>query len=125
MTIAYEFPKVARVLGVSQETLMVEMMTQLIEKRMAESEKKIGKLHFEDWTLQRKYGMRLEELKKKLDELEGAESYEGQTIESIPVLEAVADTRAWEHVVENLAKEETRLGELMRLATTFHGGGSR
>jgi Mlc titration factor MtfA (ptsG expression regulator) len=124
MAIAYEFPKVAHVLGVSQETLMAEMMTQLIEEKTTESEKKIGKLHFEDRTLQQKYGVSLEELKKRLDELEGAESYEGQTIEGIPVLEAVADTRAWEHVVENMAEEEKRLMELMRLTTT-HGGESR
>ena len=34
------------------------------------------------------------------------------SIHGIPVLEAVADTRAWEHLLKNLEEEEKKLSEL-------------
>ncbi len=78
-------------------------------------ERRIGKFYLQEQKLRQKYQMNLEELAHALEKLESAEDYETQMINDIPVLEAVADTRAWEHLLENLAEEEKKLFELAAL----------
>ena len=60
---------------------------------------RIGKLHLEDQLLRQKYQMGLEELNEALGKLENLRNYEEAEIRGIPVLEAVADTRSWKHIV--------------------------
>ena len=76
---------------------------------------KIGKLHLEDQLLRQKYKMGLEELNEALERLENLPNYEETKIKGIPVLEAVADTRSWEHIIERLRGEEKKLQELSGL----------
>ena len=89
------------------------VMESFIKKEeIADSERRIGKLHLKEQRLRQKYQMNLEELAQVLEKLESAEDYEAQTVNGIPVLEAVADTRAWEHLLQNLEEEEKKLSEL-------------
>lgn len=76
---------------------------------------KIGKLHLKDQLLRQKYEIDLEELNEALERLEDLPSYEEVKIDGIPVLEAVADTRSWEHIIERLRGEEKKLQKLMSL----------
>lgn len=115
MTVAQEIPKVAGILGISEDALLREMTSRFIKEKIADSERRIGKFHLKEQKLRQKYQMNLEELTQLLEELESAEDYEAQAINGIPVLEAVADTRAWEHLSENLEEEEKRLSELVAL----------
>ena len=112
MTVAQEIPKVAGILGMSEDALLREMTSHFIKEKIVDSERRIGKFHLKEQKLRHKYQMNLEELAQILEKLESAEDYEGQTINGIPVLEAVADTRTWEHLLENLAEEEKKLSEL-------------
>ncbi len=115
MTVAQEIPKVADILGMSEDGLLQEMTSHFIKERIADSERRIGRLHLKEQKLRQKYQMNLEELARVLEKLESAEDYETQTINGIPVLEAVADTRTWEHLLENLEEEEKKLSELAAL----------
>lgn len=113
MTVAQEIPKVAGILGISEDALLQEMTSRFIKEKIADSERRIGKFHLKEQKLRQKYQMNLEELAQALEKLESTEDYEAQTINGVPVLEAVADTRAWEHLLENLAEEEEKLSELV------------
>jgi hypothetical protein len=83
--------------------------------QIADSEMLIGKLYLRDQSLRQKYEMSLEELNEALGSLENLPNYEEAKIRGIPVLEAVADTRSWEHVIERLIGEEKKLQELLSL----------
>ncbi len=85
---------------------------------------KIGKLHLEDQLLRQKYQMGLEELNEALGKLENLRNYEEAEIRGIPMLEAVADTRSWEHIVERLTREEKKLQELSGLQKASKSSGS-
>ena len=72
--------------------------------------------NIEEHKFRRKYGARLAELGRQLDALEARENFEELTVGDIPVLEAVSDTRRWEHLLEHLDQEEERLRQLEILA---------
>ena len=82
---------------------------------IAESEMRIDELHVEDRLLWQKYEMGLDELNEALERSEDLPNYEEAKIRGIPVLEAVSDTRSWEHVIERLRGEERKLQELLSL----------
>lgn len=115
MTTRHELLKVADILGLGEEELLTGMFADFIADQIAESEMKIGKLHFEDQLLRWKYEMSLEELNEALERLGNLPNYEEAKLRGIPVLEAVADTRSWEHIIERLRREEKRLQELLSL----------
>ena len=115
MATRHELLKVADILSVGEEELLTRMFADFIADRIAESEMRIGKLHLEDQLLRQKYQMGLEELNEALGKLENLRNYEEAEIRGIPVLEAVADTKSWEHVIERLRGEEKRLQELWSL----------
>ena len=75
----------------------------------------IGELYFEDQLLRRKYEMGLEDLNDALERLENLPNYGEAKIRGIPILEAVADTRSWEHINERLIGKEKKLQELLSL----------
>jgi hypothetical protein len=76
---------------------------------------KIGQLYLGDRLLRQRYEMGLEELNDTLERLENLPNYEKAKIGGIPVLEAVADTRSWEHIIKRLIREEKKLQELLSL----------
>jgi len=115
MTAVQEIPKVAGILGMSEDALLREMTSHFIKEKIADSERRIAKFHLKEQKLRQKYQMNPEELAQVLEKLESAEDYEAQTVNGIPVLEAVADTRAWEHLLGNLEEEEKKLSELTAL----------
>lgn len=115
MNVMNELPQVARVLDMSEEALLQEMMAVFLTDRVADSERRIGHLHLEEQRLRLKYGMGLIELQNALDTLEDAVDYETQTINGVLVLEAVSDTRAWEHIRERLAQEEQQIYKLQTM----------
>lgn len=114
MATRHELLRVADILGVGEDDLLTRMFANFIANQIAESEMKIGKLHFEE-LLRHKYEMGLEELNEALEKLENLPNYEEAKIDGIPVLEAVTDTRSWEHIIERLTEEEKRLQELLSL----------
>ncbi len=118
MAARYELLRVADILGVGEDDLLTRMFANFIANQIAESEMKIGKLHLEDQLLRQKYRMGLEELNEALERLENLPNYEEAKIKGIPVLEAVADTRSWEHTIERLTREGKKLQELLSLQKT-------
>lgn len=115
MAIRHDLLKVADILGVGEDELLAGMFADFIANQIADSEMKIGKLHLRDQLLRQKYEMGLEELSEALERLENLPNYEEVKIKGITVLEAVADTRSWEHIIEGLRREEKRLQELLSL----------
>ncbi len=84
-----------------------------LRKKIADTEQRVTTLHSEKQKLRRKYGTGLKELTEALDRLKGKKSHEQQTVNGIPITEAVADTRAWERILKNLEREEKKLAELI------------
>ena len=115
MTIRHELLKVADILGVGEDDLLTGMFANFVVDQIADSEMKIGKLYLRDQLLRQKYEMGLEELNEALERLENLPNYEKAKIGGIPVLEAVADTRSWEHIIERLIREKKKLQELLSL----------
>lgn len=107
--------KASDILDMGEDDLLTRMFTDFIADRIAESEMKIGQLYLRDQLLRQKYKMGLEGLNEALERLEDLPNYEEVKIRGIPVLEAVADTRSWEHIIERLRGEEKRLQELLSL----------
>jgi hypothetical protein len=100
---------------VGEDELLTRMFANFIANQIAENEMKIGELHLEDQLLRQKYEMGLEDLIEALERLENLPNYEEAKIRGVPVLEAVADTRSWEHTIERLIGEEKKLQELLSL----------
>ncbi len=86
-----------------------------VDGEMTKCEKRIGKLWLENDMLNKKYGMRLEDLCKLLDKMESEDRYEEKEIRGVSLLEAVSDTRRWKHIAEDLEMEEARYMKLMEL----------
>ena len=99
----------------SSDNIYLSLITDLIADQIADSEMRIGKLHLEDQLLRQKYKMGLDELNEALERLESLPNYEEAKIRGIPVLEAAADTRSWEHTIERLRGEEKKLQGLWSL----------
>jgi hypothetical protein len=59
--------------------------------------------------------MSLEDLCKLVDEMENEERYEEKEKKGVSILEAVSDTRKWEHILEDLEKEEKRYLKFVEL----------
>ncbi len=110
-----EVTQLARIFELSEETLLHQAVAEFLDKAIAESERRLGQLHVDDQRFQRKYGMRYKELLTALDGLEENVS-DDDTFHGVPMLEVVSDTRAWEHVRENLSREEERLNRLLSLS---------
>ncbi|RJS84941.1 hypothetical protein CW713_02040 [Methanophagales archaeon] len=116
-----EIARVAEIFGIDRNRLIAESISNFVEGEILKCEKRIGKLWLENDMLNKKYGTSLEDLCKVLDKMENEERYEEKEIKGVSILEAVSDTRKWEHVLEDLEKEEKRYMKLVELKTTrFH-----
>ncbi|MCK4733043.1 MAG: hypothetical protein KAT65_11355 [Methanophagales archaeon] len=110
-----EIASVAEIFGIGRNRLIAESISNFVEGEISRCEKRIGKLWLENDMLNKKYGMTLEDLCKVLDKRENEERYEEEEIKGISILEAVSDTRKWEHLLEDLEKEEARYMKLVEL----------
>jgi len=103
-----EIARVAEIFGIDGSRLIAESISNFVESEISKCEKRIGKLWLENDMLNKKYGMSLDDLCKVLDKMENEERYEEKEIKGVSILETVSDTRKWEHVLEDLEKEEAR-----------------
>ena len=108
-----EIASVAEIFGIGRNWLIAESVSNFVEGEISRCEKIIGKLWLENDMLNTKYGMGLKGLCKVLDEMESEEKYEEAEIKGFSIMEAVSDTRRWEHVVEDLEREEARYMKLV------------
>ena len=121
-----EIARVAEIFGIDRSRLIAKSISNFVESEISNCEKIIGKLWLENDMLNKKYGMSLEDLCKVLDKMENEERYEEKEIKGVSILEAVSDTRRWEHILEDLEKEEKRYMKFVELKTTrFHKRGTR
>jgi len=110
--------EVASVLASTPESLLKQALAQYAKEEQAACEQKLGRLYLEEHKLRRKYRMGLAGLGKRLEALEMREDFEELTVGDVTVLEAVSDTRRWEHLLEDVAQQEERLRKLQILAQT-------
>ena len=108
-----EIASIAEIFGIGRDRLIAESISNFVEGEISRCEKRIGKLWLENDMLNKKYGMGLKDLCKVLEEMEDEEKYEEKKIKDFSILEAVSDTRRWEHVIEDLEREEARYMKLM------------
>lgn len=107
--------EIANVLEMDKEKLLLSSVARFLDDAISGSEKRIGKLYLEDSLLCKKYGLDLDALCKAIQSLEMQDRYEEKEIKGISVLEAVSDSRRWEHIKENLKKEEIKHDKLVQL----------
>lgn len=110
-----EIAHVAEIFGIDRSRLIAKSISDFVESEISKCEKRIGKLWIENDMLNKKYGMTLEDLCKVLDKMENKERYEEKEIKGVSILEAVSDTRKWEHILEDLEKEEKRYLKFVEL----------
>ncbi len=110
-----EIARVAEIFGIDRSRLIAKSISNFVESEISNCEKRIGKLWLENDMLNKKYGMSLEDLCKVVDEMENEERYEEKEIKGVSIIEAVSDTRKWEHILEDLEKEETRYLKFVEL----------
>ncbi|HJH27363.1 MAG TPA: hypothetical protein C5S37_11520 [Methanophagales archaeon] len=110
-----EIAKVAEIFGIDRNRLIAKSISNFVDGEISRCEKRIGKLWVENDMLNKKYSMSLEDLCKVLDEMESEERYEEKEIKGVLILEAVSDTRRWEHILEDLEKEEKRYLKFVEL----------
>ena len=96
------------------ETILAQSLHSFIAERMAQAQQRSSQLYVEQPRFVRKYGMSLEAFMQALDTLED-QPEEDATIQGVPMLEAVADSRWWAHVQEDLATETAKLEQLQAL----------
>ncbi|CAD6493218.1 MAG: hypothetical protein LAKADJCE_00466 [Candidatus Argoarchaeum ethanivorans] len=108
-----EIASVAEIFGIGRNRLIAESISNFVGGEISRCEKRIGKLWIENDMLNKKYGMSLTGLCKVLDEMESEEKYEEAEIKGFSIMEAVSDTRRWEHVIEDLERDEARYMKLM------------
>ena len=73
---------------------------------------RVGQLYLDDQQFSRKYGMDRAGLNQALDVLEEEPQRGEAQINGVSHLEAVADSRWWEHVVEDLAAAIVQVEQL-------------
>lgn len=106
----------ASVLALTPEDLLRRALARYAEEEQAACEQRLGRIFLEEHGLRRKYGTALAELSERLEILEKRENFEELAVGNVPVLEAVSDTRRWEHLLEGMVQEEERLRQLQILA---------
>ena len=112
-------PSLGEVLNMEAEEVLRQSLQAFLAKKIVEAQCRLGQLYVEDQRFSHKYGMEYAALNQALDALEGqAEGGEAE-IKGVSLPEAVADSRWWEHVVEDLAAAMVRLEHLRVLQTTI------
>jgi hypothetical protein len=106
--------KLAAMLELDADTILTQSVQGFVNDTITQTQKKISELYIEHQRFQQKYGMSLEAFMRDLDALE-EDAEENATIQGVPWLEAVSDSRWWAHVQDDLAAETTKLEQLQTL----------
>jgi hypothetical protein len=106
--------KLAAMLELDADTILTQSVQGFVNDTITQTQKKISELYIEHQRFQRKYGMSFEAFMQVLEELE-EDAEEDATIHGVPWLEAVADSRWWAHVQDDLAAETAKLEQLQTL----------
>lgn len=113
ITVSDEVFHTANLFRMPVEDLLRQAFCAFVQDEIAASERRLGQLYAEEHNLRRKYGTDMDGLNRQLAVLEQtAEGFEEQNVSGVPILEAVSDTRRWEHILERLTQEEDRLQRL-------------
>ncbi|SRR5712692_7229840 len=106
--------KLETVLDMDAESILRQSLQSFIATKMMQVQQRISQLYLDHQRFTQKYEMSLEAFQQALDVLE-EQSEEEATIRGVSLLEAVADSRWWAHVQEDLATETSRLVQLQAL----------
>ena len=106
--------KLEALLDMDVETILTQSLRGFIAEKIRQVQQRISHLYLEHQRFVHKYGMSLDAFLQALDVLEDR-SEEDATIQGVSWLEAVADSRWWAHVQEELATETDKLAQLQTL----------
>ena len=106
--------KLASVLDMDAEAILAQSLRDFMAEQIAQSQQRISQCYVEHQRFLRKYGMSWEAFLYALEALE-EQPEEEATLQGVPLLEAVADSRWWAHVQEELAAETVKLEQLQAL----------
>jgi hypothetical protein len=96
------------------EAILAQSLRGFVAEQMVQLQQRISQFSVEHQRFLRKYGMPLEAFLHTLEALE-EQPEEDAMIRGVPLLEAVADSRWWAHVQEDLAAETAKLEQLQAL----------
>ena len=114
-----------KVLHMQAEEILRQSLQGFLKAKLMEAQCRVGQLYLDDQQFSRKYGMDRAGLNQALDALdEEPQGREAQT-NGVSHLEAVADSRWWEHVVEDLAAAMVQVEQLQLLQGTIPVGQSQ
>ena len=106
--------KLAALLDMDAEAILSQSLRGFVAEQMAQSQQRISQFSGERQRFLQKYGMPLEVFIRALEALE-EQPEEDATLHGVPLLEAVADSRWWAHVQEDLAAETAKFEQLQAL----------
>jgi len=95
------------------EAILAQSLRDFVAEQIAQSQQRMSQCYMEHQRFLRKYSMPWEAFMRALEALE--EQPEEATLQGVPLLEAVADSRWWAHVQEELAAETVKLEQLRAL----------
>jgi len=104
----------ASVLDMDVEAILAQSLRDFVTEQIAQSQQRISQCYMEHQRFLRKYGMPWDAFMRALEALE-EHPEEDATLHGVPLLEAVADSRWWAHVQEELAAETAKLEQLQAL----------
>ena len=108
--------KLAAVLDMDAEGILAQSLRGVVAEQLAQSQQRISQLSVTHQRFRRQYGMPLEAFLRALENLEEAPE-EAATFHGVPLVEALADSRWWAHVQEDLATETAKFEQLQVLHT--------
>ncbi len=104
----------ASVLDMDTEAILAQSLHDFVAEQIAQSQQRMSQCYMEHQRFLRKYSMPWEAFMRALEALE-EQPEEEATLQGVPLLEAVADSRWWAHVQEELATETVNLEQLQAL----------
>jgi hypothetical protein len=106
--------KLAALLDMDAAGILAQSLRGFVAEQLAQSQQRISQLSVTHQRFLRKYGMPLEAFLRALEAVE-EEPEEVATFHGVPLLEALADSRWWAHVQEELATETAKFEQLQAL----------
>ena len=106
--------KLAALLDMDAEGILAQSLRGFVAEQLAQSQQRISQFSVAHQRFLRKYGMPLEAFLRALEALE-EEPEEAATFHGVPLVEALADSRWWAHVQEDLATETAKFEQLQAL----------
>ena len=106
--------RLASVLDMDAEAILAQSLHDFVAEQIALSQQRMSQGYMEHQRFLQKYGMPWEAFMRALEALE-EQPEEEVTLQGVPLLEAVADSRWWAHVQEELATETAKLEQLQAL----------